>query len=183
MKRQVLNDWNIDFFLSLEAEVSELWYPKPEAGNSAAHMGTSSYPESAACVLQSRHLKPMSIVISGVCFTWGSLRTERSLAEVNWTWITYYRKRLMWKEKQLEEKLNFFKNHNPQKKGLKYFASLGLFAALYMFDKSSIRIEALGICTCSIQVSVFFIFNIFFFWKLLFNSSCNICFDHNSKLI
>lgn len=56
MKRQDLNGQNIDLFLSLEAGGSELWYQKPEAGKSATHMGTSSNPESAVCVLQSRHL-------------------------------------------------------------------------------------------------------------------------------
>lgn len=35
---KVLNGQNIDLFLCLEAEGSELWYQKPEADQSAAHI-------------------------------------------------------------------------------------------------------------------------------------------------
>lgn len=74
----------------------------------------------------------------------------------------------MWKEKQLKKKLNFLKNHDAQRKGLKYFSSLNLFASLCIFDKSPIRIEVRCICTCSIQVRVFFHFYYYYFSENLY---------------
>lgn len=79
------------------------WYKCSTHGNQQPSRKCSK------CVTK-QHLKPVSIVTSGVCFTWGSLRTERSLAEINCTWITYYRRRLMEKGKKLNRNWFFLKS-------------------------------------------------------------------------